>query len=201
MADLFSVTMTGDQEVPPTGSTAFGYGSVAWDAAAGAATYHLVVYGLDFASILETGAGQAPHDAINMHVHTAEPGVAGPVVFGQITPRSDPDDLYIFRNDDGSWTVGGVWEPTDPAVVSIAEFADRLTAAREYDLMPLYFNVHSPAFPGGEIRGQWVAATPGDTAAGGAPADATEDGPPADDATGAVPAAEGTDPPADVLLL
>ena len=46
MADLFSITMTGSQETPDTGSTAFGYGSVVWDAAAQTATYHLVIIGL-----------------------------------------------------------------------------------------------------------------------------------------------------------
>ena len=39
MADEFTLTFTGDQEVPPNGSAASGAGTVAWDSAARTATY------------------------------------------------------------------------------------------------------------------------------------------------------------------
>src|ERR671932_1532434 len=118
MATLFTANLTGAQETPPTGSQASGEGTVVWDPAAQTATYAFTVYGLDFGPI--TGAGETTpstaDDVTNAHFHNAPPGVAGPVVFGQIGPAQE-DDLAIVHNADGSWTVSGIWEPSDPANV------------------------------------------------------------------------------------
>ncbi|ANY79170.1 hypothetical protein BB934_13895 [Microvirga ossetica] len=78
-------------------------------------------------------------------------------MFGQINPSHDADDLRITPNTDGSWTVRGRWETTDPANVSISTFASQLDTARIGSDVPLYFNAHTEEFTGGEIRGQWVA--------------------------------------------
>jgi hypothetical protein len=166
MATLFTANLTGAQETPPTGSQASGEGTVVWDPAAQTADYTFTVRGLDFGPI--TGAGEttpsAADDVTNAHFHNAPPGVAGPVVFGQIGPAQDLDDLVIFQNADsvvqnadGSWTVSGVWDPGDPANVPIGAFADLLTAAQPGSDVALYWNVHTTAFPAGEIRGQLVA--------------------------------------------
>ena len=159
MAVSFSVTLSGDQEVPPTGSAASGSGTVTWDGSAQTAAYEIAVRGLDFGRVLglEPQTAETEDDVMNMHVHNAARGVSGAVVFGQITPAHDNDDLSIVLNDDGSTTVSGIWETSDPANVSIANFADELDAATTGSDVPLYFNVHTPAFPAGEIRGQWVA--------------------------------------------
>lgn len=65
-------------------------------------------------------------DASNGHIHIGEVGVNGPVVFGFESPAS-PIDV--------------VWELTEDDV------ADLLAGN-------LYVNIHSPANPGGDIRGQ-----------------------------------------------
>ena len=163
MADGFTLFFTGDQEVPPTGSAASGTGTVSWDSDARAATYEYTVRGVDFGPVLglEPQTETTADDVTIMHVHNAPRGVNGPVVFGQIGPAQDADDLGIVLNDDGSWTVSGVWEATDPANVSIENFAEALDLAFAGLEVPLYFNVHTTAFPGGEIRAQWTAE-PGD---------------------------------------
>src|SRR5215207_9237006 len=159
MATAFRVTMTGSQEVPARSSSALGLGTVIFDDAALAASYSILVTGLDFGPGLGQQA-QTPDtgdDVTNFHVHNAPRGVNGSVVFGQINPSHDADDLSITRNQDGSWTVTGRWETTDPAAVSISNFTNQLNSAQIGSDVPLYFNAHTPEFPAGEIRGQWVA--------------------------------------------
>ena len=164
MANSFSITLTGDQEVPTNASTASGSGTVEWDSDAQAASYEITVHGLDFGPILgrEADTASTDDDVTNMHVHNAARGVNGAVVFGQVMPAHDDDDLSIVQNDDGSWTVSGIWETTDPSAASIVTFAAALDAATDGTDVALYFNVHTSVFPGGEIRGQWVAAGDGE---------------------------------------
>ena len=160
MAEVFHVSLTGDQEVTPNQTQAHGEGTIRWNAEAQTATYHLHFSGVDFAAA--AGKGQATEaaadDVTNFHTHNAARGEAGPVAFGPITPVTDADDLKITQNEDGSWDVRGKWETTDPAPTSIADFARILTDAKPGDDVPLYFNVHTAGIPTGEIRGQWVAA-------------------------------------------
>ena len=159
MATAFRVIMTGSQEVPPRSTSARGLGTVIFDDAALTASYTIRVTGLDFGPVLGSSA-QTPDtgdDVTSFHVHNAARGVNGDVVFGQINPSHDADDLRITPNTDGSWTVRGRWETTDPANVSISTFASQLDTARIGSDVPLYFNAHTEEFTGGEIRGQWVA--------------------------------------------
>jgi Ca2+-binding RTX toxin-like protein len=166
MSTAFRVVLDGSQETPPNDSTATGLGTVTFDSDAVTATYSIRIEGLDFGPA--TGAPpQTPEtddDVTNAHFHNEVRGVAGPVVFGQIAPAQDNDDLTIVQNADavaqnadGSWTVSGRWDMTDPANVSIANFADDLGSAAVGSEVPLYYNVHTSLFPAGEIRGQLVA--------------------------------------------
>jgi len=159
MTTVFNATLAGEQEIPPTGSPASGEGTVVWDPTAQTATYAFTIRDLDFGPIV--GAGETTpstaDDVTNAHFHNAGLGMAGPVVFGQIGPAQE-DDLTIVHNADGSWTVSGIWEPSDPANVPIGTFAAQLNAAQPGEDVPLYWNVHTTAFPAGEIRGQLVAA-------------------------------------------
>jgi hypothetical protein len=163
MTTVFSTILTGDQEVPPSGSTAIGLGVILWNERADTASYWILAKGVDFGDPvpgLDAQTAFKGDDVVAMHVHNQVRGQNGPVVFGQIGPPQDTDDLQIALNADGSWAISGVWEPTDPrspAGASIIDFADFLDAAEPGDEVPLYFNIHTTDFPAGEIRGQWVA--------------------------------------------
>ena len=153
MAKVFRVFLTGEQEVPPTGSTKSGFGAVIFDDAALTASYAIRYTGLDF-------GGQTPStadDVVSHHVHNAVSGTNGSIVFGQISPAQDNDDLAIVLNADGSWTVSGRWELTDPAGTPLSTFAAELEAAQVGSGVSLYFNAHTTTHGTGEIRGQWVA--------------------------------------------
>jgi serralysin len=167
MSTAFRVILSSDQEVPPTGSTASGLGTVIFDSAAVTASYSFTIEGLDFGPVTG-GPPQTPttdDDVTRTHFHTAVAGVNGPIVFGQIDTvdpvnEQDNDDLAIALNPDGSWTESGVWETTDPVNqtnLSIADFAAVLGSATVGTAVPIYFNVHTSDFPGGEIRGQLIA--------------------------------------------
>ena len=154
MTRLFTVTLTGGQETPPVPTAASGAGIVVFDEDTTSAAYQFTLRGVDFASRTPSTAD----DVVSMHFHSQGRGAAGGIVFGQINPAQDTDDLRIVANADGSWTVSGKWETTDPANVSIASFASGLLAAPIGADTALYFNVHTRAFTAGEIRGQLVSA-------------------------------------------
>jgi serralysin len=162
MSTVFQVILTGDQEVPPRDTTASGVGTVIFDNEAVAASYSFDIQGFDFGPILGT-APQTPSpldDVTRTHFHNAAEGATGRIVFGQIDAdpalRQDNDDLRLVLNADGSLTLSGVWETTDPPASPPFDFATVLGSATVGSDVPIYFNVHSGEFPGGEIRGQLV---------------------------------------------
>ncbi|MEH2622880.1 serralysin [Bradyrhizobium sp. AZCC 1719] len=174
MSTAFRVVLEGTQEVPPNNSTASGLGTVIFDSTEIAASYTFQIEGVDYGPITG-GPAQTPStddDVISTHFHNEVRGVNGPVVFGQINPAQDEDDLNIALNTDGSWTVSGRWETTDPASVPITDFADELGSAPVGTEIPIYFNVHTNQFQGGEIRGQLIAiADDNDNVVVGTPGD------------------------------
>ena len=105
MSTVFRVILEGSQEVPPNNSTASGVGTVVFDDAAVAASYSFDIQGLDFGPITSGQPLTDPNDVNNTHFHSQVRGVAGPVVFGQITPAHDNDDLAIELN--GGWLLVG----------------------------------------------------------------------------------------------
>jgi len=172
MSTAFRVVLEGTQEVPPNSSTASGFGTIIFDnsdPAAVFASYSITIEGLDFGPV--TGEKSqtkdtALDDVTRTHFHNAVSGTNGGIVFGQVDAtnpllRHDADDLSIVLNKDQSWTISGIWETTDgvpsgSGSASIAPFAATLGSATEGTEAPFYFNVHTNAFPGGEIRGQLV---------------------------------------------
>jgi serralysin len=163
MSTVFHVILEGSQEVPPNNATASGVGTVVFDDAAVAASYSFDIQGLDFGPITSGQPLTDPNDVNNTHFHSQVRGVSGPVVFGQITPAHDNDDLAIELNGDGSWSVSGRWETTDPVPITNFSpvlgdtFANVLDSTAVGSDAPLYFNVHTVQFPAGAIRGQLVA--------------------------------------------
>lgn len=159
MSTAFRAIIEGSQEVPPNQSNASGLGTVIFDSAAVTASYSFQIDRVDYGPALGEPPQTPPtaDDVVSTHFHNEARGVNGPVVFGQVNPAQDDDDLAIVQNTDGSWTVSGRWETTDPANVSISNFADILGSAAVGSEVPLYFNVHTTRFPAGEIRGQLVA--------------------------------------------
>src|SRR5215213_4247989 len=144
MADIFTAALSGEREAPtPVATAASGIGGIVWDEDTQTAAYTVRVAGVDFGPTL----GMAPQtadpgdDVTGMHVHNAARGVRGPVVFGQIGEEHDNDDLSIVPNADGSWTVRGIWEPTDPANVPITDFADALTPAPAGEVLAAFDRV------------------------------------------------------------
>jgi hypothetical protein len=118
---LYTVTLSGAQEVPPNGSPATGTGSVELN---GAET--LIAARLSWSGL--TG------NATAAHIHgPAGPGVNAAILFG-------------FTGVPAA-TTGSI--PTQVFAITPAQVAD-LKAGQ------FYFNVHSIAFEGGEIRGQIV---------------------------------------------
>jgi serralysin len=172
MSTVFRVILEGTQEVPSRDTTASGVGTVVFDSAAVAASYSFDIQGLDFGPIT---SGQVPtdlNDVNNTHFHAQVRGANGSVVFGQIVPAHDIDgDLAFVLNADGSWSESGRWETTDvvpitnsfpdalPGLPALPDdtFANVLGSATVGSEVPLYFNVHTVRFTGGEIRGQLVA--------------------------------------------
>ena len=113
MPITFGAHLTGDQEVPPTGSTAFGEGTAIVN------SNNSITYNVTTTGVTGTAA----------HIHTGDFGVSGGILF---TLTGGPS----------------VWSGTT-APMTAAEFTDLQEKG-------LYFNVHSVAFSGGEIRGQIV---------------------------------------------
>ncbi|MCL1471458.1 CHRD domain-containing protein [Argonema antarcticum A004/B2] len=162
MANIFKTSMTGDQEPMPTGSKAIAFAGLELNDTGDALTYSITVKGLDFGPVLGL-APQTPDskdDVTSLHFHSAPRGTDGPVVFGIVNPAQDTDDRAIAINPDGSATVTGIWEQTDIANQPLSTFVAPLKATNPGADTVLYLNIHTNAFPKGEIRGQ-VAATSG----------------------------------------
>lgn len=161
MANIFKVAFTGNQEVPPIETPATAIGSLELNEIGDALSYNITVKGLDFGNLL----GIAPitpsttDDVMGLHFHVGERGTNGAVVFGIANPTQDTDDRAIAINPDGSTTITGIWEQTDPANQPLSNFVPTLLATPGRADTNLYLNIHTNAFPGGELRGQLVGST------------------------------------------
>jgi hypothetical protein len=155
--------LSGSQELPLfNGTAATGVSSLSLNEAGDALSYSLTLSGLDFGALLGTDptTPDPGDDVTRIHIHSGAPGENGPVAFGLfdlVAPEAggqDADNLTVTENPDGSVTLSGIWEDTDPALIPLSEFIDDIRSAEPGEDLDLYWNVHTEQFPGGEIRGQ-----------------------------------------------
>ncbi|MEM9271605.1 MAG: spondin domain-containing protein [Cyanobacteria bacterium P01_F01_bin.143] len=173
---FFPVTIVSDldgaQEVDGGDPDASGSSVLTLNDAGDSLEYSLTVSGLDFGAngLIEGGAQteDTSDDVTRLHIHNAARGVNGPVVFSLfdlVAPElgnevniqgNQDEDLEIVLNGDGSVTLTGVWEETDPASTALSEFIDEIRDGEIGEDLDLYWNIHTEEFPGGAIRGQLV---------------------------------------------
>lgn len=109
-----SVALTGDQEVPPVATGAFGTGSLSHESPSNNISGSITLDGMT---------------ATAAHIHQGEAGVNGPVI------------VTLME------TAPGIWSVPPGTVLTDAQAAALVAGG-------LYFNAHTSANPGGEIRGQ-----------------------------------------------
>ena len=134
-ATRFTVTLTSANERPtPNSSTATGTATFTIDETAGTITYTVTV-----ANIV---------NVIAAHIHVGRSDAAGPIVVNLLATTPPAGTI------NGQLTTGTITAASIGTGVPIT-FASLLALMRSGDI---YTNVHTQANPGGEIRGQLVAA-------------------------------------------
>jgi hypothetical protein len=137
----FSAYLSGDQEVPPNNSPAFGSGGFSLNTVTGMLEGNLSAHNLI------NGSGSVT----DFHIHGAPFGVNGPVRVFINQPSN------ITNTGPGFWITQYSIDLNQPGILNgwtITQLRDELIAGNAY------FNIHTTAFPGGEIRGQIQQAVP-----------------------------------------
>ena len=131
----FVAPASGEQEVPPNDSRARGQAVFQLDADGTALHYRLIVANL--------------HDVTMAHIHLAPVGVNGSVVVW-LYPDGPPPQLIPGRSSGvlaaGTITASDLVGPL--AGMSVADLVDEMRVGNTY------VNIHTSAFPAGEVRGQ-----------------------------------------------
>ena len=131
---IATATLTGDGESPSTGT---GHGTVTFNAAAETLTVVLTFSDLTSPTEIPPGVPGAAH------IHFGTPGVEGPILF--------PFLNFPTGVTSGSYSTILTAANLMPASADgINTFADAVSAI---EAGHTYFNIHTVAFPGGEIRG------------------------------------------------
>ncbi|MGA9922556.1 MAG: CHRD domain-containing protein, partial [Isosphaeraceae bacterium] len=133
-------TLTGDGESNSPGT---GTGSVLFNSATDTLTVALAFIGLTSPTAIPAGVPGAAH------IHFGNPGVEGPILFPFIEPNANNFPLDV---------TSGTYVTTLTAASLIPDPADGINtfaeAVNAIEAGHTYFNIHTVAFPGGEIRGQ-----------------------------------------------
>jgi hypothetical protein len=163
---LFVLNLTNNQEVPPTNPTlsgggarpaSFGTARLRFNDAQTALTMTATINNID------VGNAQTPDTNDNLtaaHIHAGPavtPGVNGPVVWGFFgAPFNDnnPNDSSFTLTPGGvGATFNGKWDAPEGNGTTLAAQLANLREGRAY------LNFHTVQFGGGEIRGNFPAAT------------------------------------------
>ena len=135
----FAATLSGANEVTPTGSTATGQAALTLNAAQTRLDLTITTTSLDWDGAQTPGT---TNDNVNgFHVHNANAGTNGGIVWDI---AGDADTV----ENAGASTVTSVWSPADTSGIDAATFINRLFVDG------LYLNIHTVQFGGGAIRGQ-----------------------------------------------
>ncbi|MEO6378895.1 MAG: CHRD domain-containing protein, partial [Caulobacteraceae bacterium] len=146
----FGGPITASQEAGSIVSPGSGFFTGALHKGNGAFDYGATITGLDL-------GGQTVSTTDNVtasHFHLGAPGANGGVVFGFIgTPNNDTDgDTQVTA---AAGTIKGQWDAGEGNGTTLTAQVANLIAGQ------LYFNVHTSANAGGEIRGQVLAQDAG----------------------------------------
>ncbi|GAB4456016.1 MAG: hypothetical protein OHK0029_13190 [Armatimonadaceae bacterium] len=133
----FSAIINGAQEVPPRDTPGSGFGTIL------ILNANTIQVNLSVSNLLTQTSGGDPSAITVGHIHQGAPGTNGGVVvdlFAGFTGTGGPGSNFVVINQ--TYTGTGV-----------ANFVTGAQSGLQY-----YFNIHSNAFPGGEVRGNLVAA-------------------------------------------
>jgi hypothetical protein len=130
---VFTADLRPANEVPPVGNAeSGGRGNVQITVDNNTATFYFQLTGFP-----------ADTRVVGAHIHTAGPGVNGPIVVNTGLSAASP---LVLSNGITEYTARNI--PVDASVVQ----------AMTNNPLGFYFNVHSPLNPGGFARGQLVRA-------------------------------------------
>lgn len=130
---MYAAELRGPKEVPPNNSTAFGSALVTLDL-----TNNTVAWEVNSSGVASPTAS---------HIHRGSSAVAGPVIINFATSPSQITNGHTS----GSNTIAA----QQTSVLTAADLTNLASATTAKDF---YVNLHSTAFPGGEIRGQLAPA-------------------------------------------
>lgn len=128
----FVVVLTGSQEVPPAQTPALGAGELVLSRRENKLCFRFYFENLT-----------SPVIPGFVHFHRAPAGQNGPVV-------KDLAQFVKFAPNRRSGRARGVWSKHDPTQPLTNDLVQALKAGE------LYINIHTEAYPGGEVRGQVV---------------------------------------------
>ena len=133
----FHIRLTGDQQVQPVNTTAFGFAEVQLSEDNNTLSFEVVVCNIA--------------NVIASHIHVGAAGTNGPVVlpfFGSSTPFNSTRGCDTLA--EGTRTSANLIARPEIGINTWTDFINALIAGNTY------VNVHTTAHTGGEIRGQLV---------------------------------------------
>jgi len=155
---IFSAFLTGNQANPPSGSELLASAVLKLNDEQNRLEIHIMqvtcrppCLGPPVAPGFDLDGNQTPDpadDVTGVHIHRGAPGENGPEVFGLIAPNSDLNgDLVINA---AFQILVSAWDSNEGISTTLGGEVENFFAGN------LYVDLHTNAFPGGEIRGQIV---------------------------------------------